>query len=168
MCKREWKIPKKHKVVKLVVAWRCLRVFVAVPLQNAVVDSTVSFKECEDMNEALYYSSIFNYLAWFLKKNGYSFARTQLARPFAVIYEAGLTYPNKYSDKIIDITKKHLPSVIQSVKKAVKEARFKTADKYLFLPELVRMFEEIHEVLKKFDKCLCRLALEYGAVSKKI
>lgn len=164
ICKSEWKMPEKPKRVRFGVVWRGMRVFVASIFRDGIIDIHSGYIICKTEDEALYYAAILNYLAWLLKKNGYSFSRSQQARPIAVIYSSGLMYKNKYCDNIIEIAKSHYNKII----KAVSENSFKTADKYLYLPELNEMFERIHSVLKDYDKKLCDLAFEYGVVKKSI
>jgi hypothetical protein len=81
---------------KYYVVYRCDRAFTACVIKpegdNVLVESHVSYVECENEDMAYYYSAVLNYLAFKVIELKRGFNRHQFARPLFAIYIAGLSW----------------------------------------------------------------------------
>jgi len=81
---------------KYYVVYRCDRAFTACVIKpegdNVLVESHVSYVECENEDMAYYYSAVLNYLAFKVIELKRGFNRHQFARPLLAIYIAGLSW----------------------------------------------------------------------------
>jgi len=93
------------------VVYRCDRMFTATivrPGPEIILHSNVSALECEDENQAFYYTAVLNYLVYKAVKEGRRFIRHQYARPALAIVVAGLEWSSvnrSVKDKVIKLSK---------------------------------------------------------------
>jgi hypothetical protein len=81
---------------KYYVVYRCDRAFTACVIKptgnNVLIESHVSYVECDNEDMAYYYSAVLNYLAFKVIELKRGFNRHQFARPLLAIYIAELSW----------------------------------------------------------------------------
>lgn len=163
VCKSEWKSPDKLKRTPVACAWRAGGTPVATVIRNEVIDSTCAFIECDTIEEAYYYSSLFNYMVFVLTSENLSFSRHPYARPYAIIAECGLEWHGEdWQEEVAKIVMES--NVGEAVKKAVKEKGWKTVKKYFTLPEVKELMKRLDRYFADKKECMIKNAKLYGLV----
>jgi hypothetical protein len=94
---------------KYYVVYRCDRAFTACVIKpegdNVLVESHVSYVECENEDMAYYYSAVLNYLAFKVIELKRGFNRHQFARPLLAIYIAGLSWNDLDEETRMNVVK---------------------------------------------------------------
>lgn len=131
------KIFNKDKYYAL---YRTDRIFAACVVcgsdDNAVPHSTVSYIECISREQALYYVSVLNYLAYKVIEMGRTFERHQLGKPLNAIVKAGLSWkdvPQNIKDKVVqyaeclmnNLTWREYPNKKKAIKDLAKIPEFR-------------------------------------------
>jgi hypothetical protein len=148
---------KPLDVNKFYVVYRGSRIFSSTVVQPfsddvIIIESNVSYVETKDEDKAYYYSAVLNYLAYKVVEFGWTFSRSQHARPLFAVHLSGLSWreaDEKMRLKVVELSRR------LHEKASDKEYNNqKTALKDLFF------IQEFRELVKTLDQVVEKESLE--------
>jgi len=147
---------KPLDVNKFYVVYRGSRIFSSTTVQpfsnDVIISEHVSYVETKDEDKAYYYSAVLNYLAYKVVEFGWTFSRTQLARPLFAIYLSGLSWREADEEKRL--------KVVELSKRLHEKASDKEYNNQKTALKDLLFIQEFRELVKTLDQTVEKERLE--------
>jgi len=147
---------KPLDVNKFYVVYRGSRIFSSTAIQpfsnDVIISEHVSYVETKDEDKAYYYSAVLNYLAYKVIELGWTFSRTQLARPLFAIHLSGLSWR--------EVDEKKRLKVVELSKRLHEKASDKEYNNQKTALKDLLLTQEFRELVKTLDQTVEKERLE--------
>jgi len=147
---------KPLDVNKFYVVYRGSRIFSSTTVQpfsnDVIISEHVSYVETKDEDKAYYYSAVLNYLAYKVVEFGWTFSRTQLARPLFAIHLSGLSWREADEKKRLE--------VVELSKRLHEKASDKEYNNQKTALKDLLFIQEFRELVKTLDQTVEKERLE--------
>jgi len=147
---------KPLDVNKFYVVYRGSRIFSSTTVQpfsnDVIISEHVSYVETKDEDKAYYYSAVLNYLAYKVIELGWTFSRTQLARPLFAIHLSGLSWR--------EVDEKKRLKVVELSKRLHEKASDKEYNNQKTALKDLLFIQEFRELVKTLDQTVEKERLE--------